>query len=367
MRASRRAFTRRAKRWRRSPIEAAIVSPAHSPRAREGRALARRPAAPGSRPREPDSDARWAAGRALAATGRGASSPAQPRSLASGVRRGRGAARLLVAAASRIRRNLGALLRTADAAGLPVSRDGGRLLAHPPRTVRASMGVDLRLPAIERCSRRSSKEVQESRFRGHRSRRHVRRRRTTPPIGAGRVALLRAVRGPGSPSPKPALDRRVSIPMAPGVESLGERGGGGRCSRGGEDASRGQPRRMILQSRASRPAAQAPAAAPLWALSVLLTLLRKGQREREHSPFAHLARACTAQPCIRRMLRTMVRPIPVPSFSLGCQRSPAWWKRSKIFSRSRPSRFRPRVLHRIRPTNPGSPLPRRRSHRSDRR
>ena len=117
--------------------------------------------------------------------------------------------------------NLGALLRTADAAGATgfVATPGSASLTHP-RAVRASMGGIFRLPAVEA-------ELDEV-LRG------VHRRRFTL-IGAdargdlnydtadwtGPIALLLGGEGAGLPEEAVlSLDVRVAVPMAPGVESL---------------------------------------------------------------------------------------------------------------------------------------------------
>jgi TrmH family RNA methyltransferase len=117
--------------------------------------------------------------------------------------------------------NLGALLRTADAAGATgfVATEGSASLTHP-RAVRASMGAIFRLPAVDA----SLAEVLEQ----------VRGRELTVAGADARgtltydaadwsvpVALFLGGEGAGLPrAAVDALDLRIAIPMAGGVESL---------------------------------------------------------------------------------------------------------------------------------------------------
>jgi TrmH family RNA methyltransferase len=117
--------------------------------------------------------------------------------------------------------NLGALWRTADAAAASgfVATEGSAHLTHP-RTVRASMGAIFRLPAIEAAMDDVLQEVKS---------------RQLTVIGANAraaaayddvdwtvpLALLFGGEGSGiPPQAEDALDVRVAIPMAAGVESL---------------------------------------------------------------------------------------------------------------------------------------------------
>ncbi len=117
--------------------------------------------------------------------------------------------------------NLGALWRTADAAGASgfVATEGSVHLTHP-RTVRASMGAIFRLPAVTASMDAVLEELE---------------RRNLTVVGAnaraaaayddvdwtGPLALLFGGEGSGlPPAAEEALDLRVAIPMAPGVESL---------------------------------------------------------------------------------------------------------------------------------------------------
>jgi TrmH family RNA methyltransferase len=117
--------------------------------------------------------------------------------------------------------NLGALWRTADAAGASgfVATEGSAHLTHP-RTVRASMGAIFRLPAAEASMDDVLDEI---------------KKRNLSLVGAnaraaaaydavdwtGPLALLFGGEGSGIPQQaEDALDLRVAIPMAPGVESL---------------------------------------------------------------------------------------------------------------------------------------------------
>jgi TrmH family RNA methyltransferase len=128
---------------------------------------------------------------------------------------------LLIACGVQDPGNLGALLRTADAAGATgfASTVGGASLTHP-RTVRASMGSIFRLPAIEAPLVAILEAVQGSGFRVI----GAAARAETAYDGVdwgGSVALLLGAEGAGlPPEAEAALDRGVSVPMAPGVESL---------------------------------------------------------------------------------------------------------------------------------------------------
>ena len=136
---------------------------------------------------------------------------------------GRGGTQLLVVACGvQEPGNVGALWRTADAAGATgfVTTPGCANLTHP-RAVRASMGAIFRLPATEAALNNDVMgEVESSGFRF---------------IGAdarggvdydlaewgGAVALFIGGEGAGlPPQVRDHLDQRVAIPMAPGVESL---------------------------------------------------------------------------------------------------------------------------------------------------
>ena len=117
--------------------------------------------------------------------------------------------------------NLGALWRTADAAGATgfVATTGSASLTHP-RTVRASMGAVFRLLGVEAGMGEVLGRVHGSRFRvmGAEARGAV-------PYDevdwSGPVALLLGSEGAGLPAEVVGqLDVRVAIPMAPGVESL---------------------------------------------------------------------------------------------------------------------------------------------------
>jgi TrmH family RNA methyltransferase len=117
--------------------------------------------------------------------------------------------------------NLGALVRTAAAAGATgfVSTEGSAGLTHP-RTVRATTGAIFRLPAAEAALTNVLEAVRRSRF---------------TIVGAiagggaaydgldwgGPIALFLGGEGSGlPPEAEAALDVRVSVPMAPGIESL---------------------------------------------------------------------------------------------------------------------------------------------------
>jgi RNA methyltransferase, TrmH family len=135
---------------------------------------------------------------------------------------GRGGTPLLVVACGvQEPGNVGALLRTADAAGATgfVTTPGSASLTHP-RAVRASMGAIFRLPAVEAPLIDVLEEVHSRQF---------------TVIGAdargvvdqdsadwrGALALFLGGEGAGLPPPvAERIDQRVAIPMAPGVESL---------------------------------------------------------------------------------------------------------------------------------------------------
>jgi len=135
---------------------------------------------------------------------------------------GRGGAPLLVVACGvQEPGNVGALLRTADAAGATgfVTTPGCASLTHP-RAVRASMGAIFRLPSVEAALLDALEGVHGRRFTA---------------IGAdargdvdydaadwgGPVALFLGGEGAGlPPQVQERLNQRVAVPMAPGVESL---------------------------------------------------------------------------------------------------------------------------------------------------
>jgi TrmH family RNA methyltransferase len=117
--------------------------------------------------------------------------------------------------------NLGALWRTADAAGATgfVATTGSASLTHP-RVVRASMGAVFRLAAVEAGNdelleklRGSGLTVVGAEARGSIAYDELDWR--------GSIALLLGGEGAGLPAEiVRGLDKRVGIPMAPGVESL---------------------------------------------------------------------------------------------------------------------------------------------------
>jgi TrmH family RNA methyltransferase len=117
--------------------------------------------------------------------------------------------------------NLGALWRTADAAGASgfVATHGSAHLTHP-RTVRASMGAIFRIPAVEASIDAVLQEVNSRQFRVV----GANARAATAYDDAdwtGPLALLLGGEGSGiPPEAEEALDLRVAIPMGPGVESL---------------------------------------------------------------------------------------------------------------------------------------------------
>lgn len=117
--------------------------------------------------------------------------------------------------------NLGALWRTADAAGATgfLSTSGSAALTHP-RAVRATMGSIFRLPATEWTLEAILHEVKSRGFKiiGADARAAV-------PYDtvdwSGPIALLLGGEGAGLPAEAAGrLDARAMIPMAPGVESL---------------------------------------------------------------------------------------------------------------------------------------------------
>jgi TrmH family RNA methyltransferase len=117
--------------------------------------------------------------------------------------------------------NLGALWRTADAAGATgfLSASGSAALTHP-RVVRASMGSIFRLPAGEEGLDRILREVKSRGFRVMGADAHAAIAYDTVDW-SGPVALLLGGEGAGLPAEAAGrLDARVTIPMAPGVESL---------------------------------------------------------------------------------------------------------------------------------------------------
>jgi TrmH family RNA methyltransferase len=118
--------------------------------------------------------------------------------------------------------NLGALIRTADAAGVSlVCSLAGTVSARNPKTVRASAGAIFRIPFVERLSpsefvefcRRNSILLLSSSAQGGTC--YFREDLTGP------CAILFGNEGSGiDESPWAAGVRRVHIPMAPGAESL---------------------------------------------------------------------------------------------------------------------------------------------------
>jgi TrmH family RNA methyltransferase len=117
--------------------------------------------------------------------------------------------------------NLGALWRTADAAGASgfVVTEGSAHLTHP-RTVRASMGAIFRLPATEAEMDAVLQEVNSQRLTVVGA--NARAAAAYDDIDWTQpLALLFGGEGSGIPQrAEEALDLRVAIPMAPGVESL---------------------------------------------------------------------------------------------------------------------------------------------------
>jgi TrmH family RNA methyltransferase len=117
--------------------------------------------------------------------------------------------------------NLGALLRTADAAAATgfVSTPGSASLTHP-RAVRASMGAIFRLPAVEAKLEDLLEQVKSREFRvvGAEARNAV---AYDEADWSGPLALFLGGEGAGLPQAVVArLDSRVAVPMAPPVESL---------------------------------------------------------------------------------------------------------------------------------------------------
>ncbi len=201
-------------------IEAAVVSPRLAQDG-EGRELARRLLAAGIEVHE-----------CSAATLAGLQDARAPQPIVLIVRRippsldgviaGRGGTPLLVVACGvQDPGNLGALMRTADAAGATgfLSTPGSAGLTHP-RAVRAGMGAIFRLPAIEARLEEVLEEVHSREFTVV----------GADPRGATDydtvdwdrpVALLLGGEGAGlPPEADAALDLRVVVKMAPGVESL---------------------------------------------------------------------------------------------------------------------------------------------------
>ncbi len=117
--------------------------------------------------------------------------------------------------------NLGALVRTADAAGATgfLAAPGCAALTHP-RAVRASMGSIFRLPVGEAELKVALDEVKSRGFGVIGADARGAEDYATVDWG-GPVALLLGGEGTGLPVEATALlDARVRIPMAPGVESL---------------------------------------------------------------------------------------------------------------------------------------------------
>lgn len=117
--------------------------------------------------------------------------------------------------------NLGALWRTADAAGATgfVATPASAGLTHP-RTVRASMGAVFRLPAVEAVLSETLDEVQSRGLRvyGADTRNAVAYDEVE---WTGPIALLFGGEGAGLPEEAAGrIATRVAIPMAPSVESL---------------------------------------------------------------------------------------------------------------------------------------------------
>ncbi len=135
---------------------------------------------------------------------------------------GRGGTPLLVVACGvQDPGNLGALVRTAAAAGATgfLCTEGSAGLTHP-RTVRATMGAIFRLPAAEAALTAVLEEARRSGFRlvGATARGDA----AYDELDWGvPIALFLGGEGSGlPPEAEAALDVRVSVPMAPGVESL---------------------------------------------------------------------------------------------------------------------------------------------------
>lgn len=117
--------------------------------------------------------------------------------------------------------NLGALWRTANAAGATalVATPGSASLTHP-RTVRASMGAIYRMTAVEAGIGEALEKFKSSRFKvyGAEARGAVAYEDADWNVP---LALFLGGEGAGLPDEVASgLDARVGIPMAPGVESL---------------------------------------------------------------------------------------------------------------------------------------------------
>lgn len=201
-------------------IEAAVVSPRLAD-SDEGRELARRLAAAGVPVHETSPS-----------TLDGLQDARSPQPVVIIVRRaspelaaavpGRGGSPLLVVACGvQDPGNLGALLRTSDAAGATgfAAASGGAGLTHP-RAVRASMGALFRLPAVEaplpailEAIRAAKLTIIGAAARGETA--------YDAFDWGGRIALLLGGEGGGlPPEAQAALELSVAIPMAAGVESL---------------------------------------------------------------------------------------------------------------------------------------------------
>lgn len=134
-----------------------------------------------------------------------------------------GGERALIVAACGVQEpgNLGALWRTADAAGATgfFAATGSAGLTQP-RTVRASMGSIFRLPAVEGVLDGFVADVRDRGFKvfGADARDAI----AYDAIDwSGRIVLLLGAEGAGLPDVIASrLDVRVHVPMAPGVESL---------------------------------------------------------------------------------------------------------------------------------------------------
>jgi len=201
-------------------IEAAVVSPRLS-ESDEGRDLARRLLAAGIEVHE-----------ASAATLDALQDARSPQPVVLIVRQvppsldavltGRGGTPLLVVACGvQEPGNLGALLRTADAAAATgfVATPGSASLTHP-RAVRASMGAIFRLPAVEAELAELLARVKSRQFRvlGADARSAV---TYETAVWGGPIALFLGGEGAGLPQEVVTrLDLGVAVPMAPGVESL---------------------------------------------------------------------------------------------------------------------------------------------------
>ena len=135
---------------------------------------------------------------------------------------GRGGTPLLVVACGvQEPGNLGALLRTADAAAATgfVAAPGSASLTHP-RVVRASMGAIFRLPAVAAPLDELLEAVERRRLRriGAEARNAVAYDQAD---WSGPIALFLGGEGAGlPPAVRESLDAGVAVPMAPSVESL---------------------------------------------------------------------------------------------------------------------------------------------------